>query len=64
MHSQQLIDLISDYNINIDPEPVGIFMQIKVITKVMLRMLRILIKKPFIKMAVVVAAIKLPTLFG
>jgi hypothetical protein len=64
VHSQQLVDLISDYNINLDPEPAGMVQQVVTIVKVMLRMLRILLRRPFLKTAVTVALLKLPTLFG
>ncbi|XP_044262998.1 probable polyol transporter 4 [Tribolium madens] len=64
VQSQQLVDLISDYNINIDPEPVGMIQQMNVMVKVMLRMLRIMLRRPFIKVALVITITKLPTLFG
>ncbi|XP_008198721.2 uncharacterized protein LOC103314424 [Tribolium castaneum] len=64
VQSQQLVDLISDYNINIDPEPVGLIQQMNLIIKVMLRMLRIMLQRPFLKVALVIAVTKLPTLFG
>ncbi|XP_063906166.1 uncharacterized protein LOC135124873 [Zophobas morio] len=63
IHSQQLVDLISDYNINLDPEPVGMVQQTVVMIKVMIRLLRLLLRQPFFRTVVTVSVAKLPTLF-